>query len=101
MSSRGFFVDESLADGLEQLWSAGFETRASCGGDRGSISPGWDEPMRGYIAFVLVSGAQHLALQSAASSMGTELELYRRDYGDVGVIRFEGSQADLLFAAIL
>ena len=57
--------------------------------------------MRGYIAFVLKSDAQYLALQSAASSMGTELELYRRNYGDVGVIRFEGSQADLLFAAII
>jgi len=101
LSSRGFLVDESLAEGLEGLWAEGFETLFSCSGDIHSISPGWDEPMRGYIAFPQPDEEHGLRLEAAARRIGSELEFYESGEKIVVVVRFNSSQADRFFLQLL
>lgn len=103
LSSRGFLVDSTIADGLEALWAAGYETVFSCGGDRdGELTPSWTEPMSGYIAFTSVSQPQRRKLQSAAGAIGTELEFRVNDSGiRAAIIRFQGVEVERFLTALL
>jgi len=101
LSSRGFLVDSSMAEGLERLWAAGFETLASCGGDSNSISPGWTTPMRGYIAFQNPSEEQRRRIEVAARGIGSEPERYDNLGRAVMVVRFDSERASLLFLHLL
>lgn len=101
LSSRGFLVDKSIAVELEGLWAEGFETLASCGGDIGSISPGWNVPMRGYIAFASPAREHRLRLEASAQSIAEELEFYEREGRAVVVLRFDSGQFSQLFRYLL
>lgn len=95
LSSRGFLVDSSIAHWLELLWSIGYETAFSCGGDRNEVSFGWDRPIVGYIAFPTYTGDQLRALKKAAEVSGRPLEFFSNvGNGFNGVVlRFAGDAA--------
>lgn len=101
MSSKGFLVDSSIADQLEQLWDAGYTTLYSCGGDGELISPGYGAPVPGYIAFTGATDKQLEVLERAAIAAERPLEHYYPEDGPRKVIRFDAKNADAVFAVLL
>lgn len=101
MSSKGFLVDSSIADHLEQLWEAGYETLYSCGGDEFLTSPGYDNPVSGYIAFSDVTPEQLKVLERAALMAERLLEHHDTATGPRRVLRFDAAQADAVFEVLL
>lgn len=101
MSSKGFLVDSSIADQLEQLWEAGYTTLYSCGGDEELASPGYEFPVTGYLAFADVTDEQLKVLERAAIAAERPLEHYYPEDGPRKVIRFESKNAQAVFAVLL
>ncbi len=101
MSSKGFLVDSSIADQLEQLWDAGYTTLYSCGGDGELASPGREFPVTGYLAFADVTDEQLKVLERAALAAERPLEHYYTEDGPRKVIRFESKNAQAVFAVLL
>ena len=101
MCSKGFLVDSSIADELEQLWAAGYQTLYSCGGDEELPSPGYEFPVSGYIAFTAVTEKQLEVLERAAIAAERPLEYYYPDDGPRHVVRFDAKRAQAVFAVLL
>lgn len=101
LSSRGFLVDQNLLLDLEALWAAGFETKYSCGGDRGfKENPEFED---GYIAFLNITTKQLKVLKRAAKKtrISPPTVFHSLEGFTAEVLRFRGDQASKLVSEIL
>ena len=102
LSSKGFLVDESILVDLEAVWSLGYTTSYSCGGDFKDISPGRDAPMEGYIAFTYVSKEQLACIRSAAGLIGRiPDELISKAGVPTVIVRFDWADRVTFFETLI